>query len=852
MKKYRLFFLLLAFGFLNLNTAAQQFPEITQKTKKDVEAGNHPEAISSLRSLQSENGKLFRLNNYDYLLARLLEKSGDHAGAAAAYQTIIKRNSVMSEYALWHLSVLVRAGGNLVLERLYLKQLAIIAPESLLAEAAQMRLARSYFESKDFPAAIAVLQKVRLSSTKNVSPSLLPNFISNAVVGNLTGNDPRTREALVLLGQSYEQSGRREQAREVFERLYNDLPNAAMPDDFALAAVRGLDELGIGGQTGGAASQLTEAEHIKRAAVYQFNRDFAAARLHYRAVIERFPRSGSVPDSLFQIGRGFIQEGLFDEAIPWFERVQTEFPAHPVSAEALSQAASAYARTRKTTEAVARYQKYIAVYPEGEGLDRAFLNMIDAWRDEGEFTKALEWSEKTQERFSGKTAGALAIFARAKIYMVQNDWTRALVSLEELQAQSDLGGTRVPGGTNKTEAAFLHAFVLEQLARYSEAVNEYLAIPDGRNEYYGWRSTERLKALAQNPAAAPVISTRLDEFKTAAQVTAPNQADAARRAAQNALRLTNDAGLTAELLGILRRAYAALPAYNAAPSGKAFIAGRQEALKDKHSVSAEEDPHRVLADELLFLGLYDEAAPELEAALRQKGVSSALNKAQPVNASTANPLADFPPETAYMLAVLYRRGDLPNRAAAYIEPLWKKMPEDYLCELAPREAIEMLYPAPFADPLIAESRVRGLDPRFLLSIMRQESRFRPDVKSAAAARGLMQFISPTADTVARQLGKTNFRQDELYHPPTAILFGAQYLRNLFDQFPDQPQAVAASYNGGEINMARWLKRAHSPDPDRYVPEIVYSQSKDYVYRVMASYRVYRSLYDDKLKTLKAQ
>jgi soluble lytic murein transglycosylase len=134
--------------------------------------------------------------------------------------------------------------------------------------------------------------------------------------------------------------------------------------------------------------------------------------------------------------------------------------------------------------------------------------------------------------------------------------------------------------------------------------------------------------------------------------------------------------------------------------------------------------------------------------------------------------------------------------------------------------------------------------------MRQESRFRPDVKSNAAARGLMQFISTTSNLIAAELGRSNFKQDELYHPSTAILFGSQYLANLFKQFPNQPQAVAASYNGGEINMARWMARSKSDNPDRYVPEILFTQSKDYVYKIMANYRVYQMFYDEKLRAIK--
>jgi hypothetical protein len=36
-------------------------------------------------------------------------------------------------------------------------------------------------------------------------------------------------------------------------------------------------------------------------------------------------------------------------------------------------------------------------------------------------------------------------------------------------------------------------------------------------------------------------------------------------------------------------------------------------------------------------------------------------------------------------------------------------------------------------------------------------------------------------------------------------------------------------------------------PERYVPEIAYSQTKDYVIKVMANYRMYQFLYDQQLQ-----
>ena len=137
----------------------------------------------------------------------------------------------------------------------------------------------------------------------------------------------------------------------------------------------------------------------------------------------------------------------------------------------------------------------------------------------------------------------------------------------------------------------------------------------------------------------------------------------------------------------------------------------------------------------------------------------------------------------------------------------------------------------------------------MLSIARQESRFQADAKSVAAARGMMQFIASTADEIATQLKVQNFQQDDLYNPDTSIRFGSQYLANLFQQFPNQPQAVAGSYNGGADNLARWIARARANEADRYVPEIGFSQTKDYVYKVMANFWTYQRLYDAQLQPI---
>lgn len=795
---------------LLVEVATAQVPgEIHGRILAALSDRNYLTVISELRDLESKDLTSFRENNYDYLAARIAEKSGDTARAMAGYQGVVNRNSVLKAYALWHLSRLARTSGNLTLERVYLQELTSFAPDSLLLYPGTRRLAQSWYEGGDYELAIRQVEQI---------PKPPAQAGSRAA-------DQASRELQAFLGDAYLRSGNVAKAKEIFSSLTTNLANPAQPDDFALAGARGLDSLE---PTTPGVSQLSDYEHLKRASIYQFNRDFDRARVHYAAIINEHTESGLVPDATFQIGRGHVQQGDFTEALKWFERVLEKFPDHPIAQDALLQAASAYSRVGKPHEAGTRYRKYIEKYPEGERVDRAYLNVIDVLRDEREETAAVKWATSIQEKFKGKQPEALATFAVARIYLARTDWPNALPVLEKLETFPDLGGASTPGGTSMPEVRFLRGFALEQLRRYPEAIDVYLSIPDGRNEYYGWRATERLRFMAGDKESASSVIAKAAALK---QVQ-PTDPDASRRVIQATLRLTDSAEDRAKLLSSLRTAYAAIPAYSSLPKFKALKLGRQEPISAKPKDTSQT---RTVADELLFLGLYDEAAPELEAKREAAG-------SRRVTTDVATPKADLD----YGIAALYTRGDLAHRGASFVESAWK-MPADYQIELIPAEVLDLQYPAPYADALIKFAPPRNLDPRFLLSIMRQESRFRADVKSYAAARGLMQFISTTAARVAAELGRDNFRQDDLYDPTTSILFGSHYTGNLFKLFPNQPAAVAASYNGGEDNMQRWLNRSKSDNPDRYVSEIAFSQSKDYVYRVLANYRMYQMLYDESLK-----
>jgi len=89
---------------------------------------------------------------------------------------------------------------------------------------------------------------------------------------------------------------------------------------------------------------------------------------------------------------------------------------------------------------------------------------------------------------------------------------------------------------------------------------------------------------------------------------------------------------------------------------------------------------------------------------------------------------------------------------------------------------------------------------------------------------------------------SSVEENQLYQPETSIRLGSEYLAELAAMFPNLPEAVAASYNGGEDNVARWLERSKRHDPGVFTAEVGFDETKGYVQKVMSNYRVYRTLY----------
>ncbi len=224
-------------------------------------------------------------------------------------------------------------------------------------------------------------------------------------------------------------------------------------------------------------------------------------------------------------------------------------------------------------------------------------------------------------------------------------------------------------------------------------------------------------------------------------------------------------------------------------------------------------------DMMLALGLFDEG-------------SSAVLRHFPV----ADPGLAFTGSLA-----LVRSGE--TRQALYIaEILAKKVPRGVPSQVLTVDYRRLLFPLSYRPLIDREASARGIDPFLLAAIIREESRFDPRAFSSASARGLTQFVFPTARRVADKIGLGPISPRDLERPEIAIALGAAYLEELQQEFGNVVPRIVSAYNAGEPQAGLWRRYCYSEEPEEFLTKVSFSQTRAYVTKVMTSREHYAELY----------
>ena len=223
---------------------------------------------------------------------------------------------------------------------------------------------------------------------------------------------------------------------------------------------------------------------------------------------------------------------------------------------------------------------------------------------------------------------------------------------------------------------------------------------------------------------------------------------------------------------------------------------------------------------LMAMSLFDEAADDITDRWSLRDVEQSVTRSVALNRAGA------------------------SRESIYaVEVLMRSVPDDYLPDLLPLSVRQLLYPRYFHMTIVRDSERFGADPRLVLSIMREESRFNPRAKSAAAARGLLQFIITTARDIGRNIGLVDIHPQDLYDPRIIISLGSKYVATLTEEFDGNLYRAAAAYNAGPHQVKLWSRLAPGPGDDFFLSAVNFDETKHYVRKVMNSYKRYGEIYE---------
>jgi soluble lytic murein transglycosylase len=475
------------------------------------------------------------------------------------------------------------------------------------------------------------------------------------------------------------------------------------------------------------------------------------------------------------------------QSIPAGEKIR-----RPQACKAATTVAQAVGH-RKSSEAADAWGVAIA---RCEGDDDALVNALYVG---GKASASANRADEALARFAGVEARfpehRLADDARlrgGRIVLEQGDVKRGLAMLSSLP-------DAYPAGDVRGEALFRAAIV--QLG--SDDLDEARAALD------------RAMTLAADPPGSPMAG-RAQYFRARISELQGDVADAKSRYAS----LIQALPLSYYMLlayGRLQRLDAVLARSTAEAGMRAEPIGRF--LTQDHAVLVSLPFQRFVR--LLEVG-------ELDAARREASAAGIVSE-------------DADSEVLWTVAWLYDRAGAPELGHAFARSRQAQYRTHWPAGRW-RLPWEVAFPRAWPEVVVRESSAAQIPPPLAWAIMREESAFNPEARSAAGALGLMQLMPATAKKVA---GDASVPYDELAlkRPEVSIELGTRLLASLRQSFSGRPEQAIASYNAGTVAVRRWLSERSDDAPDMFVEHIKFDETRAYVKRVLESQAAYAYLYD---------
>lgn len=152
---------------------------------------------------------------------------------------------------------------------------------------------------------------------------------------------------------------------------------------------------------------------------------------------------------------------------------------------------------------------------------------------------------------------------------------------------------------------------------------------------------------------------------------------------------------------------------------------------------------------------------------------------------------------------------------------------------------QLVYPIHFGKEINLFAKKHNVSPYLTLSIIREESYFNPEAVSYVGALGLMQLMPQTASYV----GGAAYEPSKITEPGYNIYMGTKYFAIALNDLHNNEMLAVLGYNSGPGSVKGWISQVEHNDPDEFIEDVPYDETRNYVKKIYATYWNYLRIYE---------
>ena len=155
--------------------------------------------------------------------------------------------------------------------------------------------------------------------------------------------------------------------------------------------------------------------------------------------------------------------------------------------------------------------------------------------------------------------------------------------------------------------------------------------------------------------------------------------------------------------------------------------------------------------------------------------------------------------------------------------------------------MKKIYPLKYSEYVEKYAEEYNIDKYLVYAIIKAESNFEENAKSASNAVGLMQIMEATAIETSNKM-ELNVTENDLFNPELNIKIGLKYFTTLLEKYNNNYNLAIIAYNAGIGNVDKWINYDIIKEDGTDIENVPFKETNNYARKILRDYEIYKELY----------